>query len=69
VAVEAAQTVDLKVEMKVGPTTAVIEGSAQAQVLETTSNTLSTTISPEAIQDLPLDGRDAEWVEQRLGGW
>jgi hypothetical protein len=33
--------------------------SAQTQALETTSNTLWTTVSPDAIQDLPLNGRDA----------
>jgi hypothetical protein len=68
VVVEAAHTIDLKVEMKVGATTQVVEVSAQAQVLETTSNTLSTTISPEAIQDLPLEGRDALQFAQLVAG-
>jgi hypothetical protein len=68
VVVEAAHTIDLKVEMKVGPRTEVVEVSAQAQVLETTSNTLSTTISPEAIQDLPLAGRDALQFAQLVAG-
>jgi len=59
VIVQAAHTVDLKVEMKVGAASEIMEVSAQGQVLETTTNTISTTISPEAIQDLPLAGRDA----------
>jgi len=57
--VQAAHTVDLKVEMKVGPASEIVQVSAEGQVLETTTNTLSTTISPEAIQDLPAVGRDA----------
>jgi hypothetical protein len=59
VVVEAAHTVDLKVSLKVGTAAETVEVSAASEVLETTSNTLSTTISPEAIQDLPLAGRDA----------
>jgi hypothetical protein len=59
VVVQAARTLDVKVEMKIGQANETVEVSTQSQVLETTSNTLSTTISPEEIQDLPLAGRDA----------
>ena len=68
VVVQAAHTVDLKVEMKVGAATEVVDVSAQSQVLETTSNTLSTTISPDAIQDLPLAGRDALQFAELVAG-
>jgi hypothetical protein len=59
VIVQAARVTSLKVAMKVGAATETVEVSGQGQVLETTTNTLATTISPEAIQDLPLAGRDA----------
>ena len=36
-----------------------MEVSAANEVLETTSNTLATTVSGDSIQDLPLGGRDA----------
>ncbi|HXW91756.1 MAG TPA: carboxypeptidase-like regulatory domain-containing protein [Terriglobales bacterium] len=68
VVVQAGHTVDLKIEMKVGTATEVVEVSAQSQVLETTTNTLSTTISPEAIQDLPLAGRDALQFAELVAG-
>jgi hypothetical protein len=68
VVVQAARTLDLKVEMKVGAATEVVEVSAQGQVLETTTNTLSTTINPEAIQDLPLLGRDALQFAELVAG-
>ncbi|MGC1107838.1 MAG: carboxypeptidase-like regulatory domain-containing protein [Candidatus Acidiferrales bacterium] len=59
VVIQAAHTANLKVSMKVGAASETVEVSGSSQVLETTTNTLSTTISPEAIQDLPLGGRDA----------
>jgi hypothetical protein len=68
VVVQAAHTIDLKVEMKVGAATEVIEVSAQGQALETTTNTVSTTLDPEAIQDLPLLGRDALQFAQLVVG-
>jgi len=68
VVVQAAHTVDLKVEMKVGAATEVVEVSAQGQALETTTNTLSTTLDPEAIQDLPLLGRDALQFAELVAG-
>jgi hypothetical protein len=68
VVVQAAHTTDLKIVMKVGQVSETVEVSAQAQVLETTTNTISTTISPEAIQDLPLNGRDALQFAELVAG-
>jgi len=59
VIVSAARTTNLKIAMKVGAATQTIEVSASGQVLETTTNSLNMTISPEAVQNLPLNGRDA----------
>jgi len=50
---------NLNVAMKVGGTNQEVQVSANSQLLETTTNTLSTTIAPDAVQDLPLNGRDA----------
>jgi hypothetical protein len=59
VIINTGRTTNLKVPMKVGEASTTVEVSSQGQVLETTTNTLATTISPEAIQNLPLAGRDA----------
>lgn len=68
VIVSAARTTNLKIDMKVGAATETVEVSGESQVLETT-NALNTTISPEAIQNLPLNGRDAlQFAELAPGG-
>lgn len=59
VLIQASRITNLKVAMKVGAATETVEVSGSSQALETTTNTLATTISPEAVQDLPLAGRDA----------
>jgi hypothetical protein len=64
----AGRTTDLKVSVKVGTTTETVEVSAAAEVLETTSNTLATTVSGDSIQDLPLNGRDALPFAQLMPG-
>ncbi len=58
VMIQAARTTDLQIKLQIGTASQQVEVSAQAQVLETTSNTLSTTITPQTVQNLPLDGRD-----------
>src|SRR5579862_973543 len=58
VVIGAAHTTDMRVELKVGGANEVVEVSTQGEVLETTTNTLSSTISPEDLQNLPLGGRD-----------
>jgi hypothetical protein len=49
VVVAATRTGDLKVERKVGESTETIRVPTQPEVLETSTNTLSSTISPEGI--------------------
>jgi hypothetical protein len=68
VTVETGRTVNLNVQMKVGSSTQTVEVSSQAQVLETTSNTLATTINPDSVQNLPLNGRDALPFAQLMAG-
>ncbi len=57
VVVQVAQTTNLPIKMTVGTQTQTVTVTA-APVLETTQNTLSTTISPALMEDLPLNGRD-----------
>ncbi len=57
VIVQVAQTTDLNIKMAVGTVSQTVTVSA-APVLQTTQNTLATTISPALMEDLPLNGRD-----------
>jgi hypothetical protein len=68
VVVSVARTTDLKVELKVGEATETVRVSTESQVLETTTNTLSSTISPDAIENLPLGGRDVLPFAQLVPG-
>lgn len=58
VVVQVAQTTNLPIKMTIGVQSQTVTVSAEAQVLQTTQNTLSTTISPALIENLPLNGRD-----------
>ncbi len=68
VVIYAGRTSNLQVQLKVGTATQTVEVSAQGEVLETTSNTLATTVSGDSIQNLPLAGRDALPFAQLLPG-
>ena len=68
VVIGAAHTTDTRVELKVGGANEVVEVSTQGEVLETTTNTLSSTISPEDLQNLPLGGRDVLPFAQLVPG-
>ena len=56
------------IQMKIGAATDTISVVSSGEVLETTSNTLDTTIKPDAVQDLPLNGRDALPFAQLVSG-
>jgi len=58
VVVQVAQTTNLEIKMTIGQVNETVTVSASVQTLETTQNTLSTTIDPELMEDLPLNGRD-----------
>lgn len=68
VAIFTGRTLNLKVKMAVGTSTQTVEVSSQPETLETTTNTLATTINPDAVQDLPLNGRDALPFAQLVSG-
>jgi hypothetical protein len=58
VVVQVAQTTNLPIKMTIGVQSQTVTVSAATQVLQTTQNTLSTTISPTLMENLPLNGRD-----------
>jgi hypothetical protein len=68
VIIEAGRQKDLPIKMQVGQATQQVDVSAQGAVLETTSNTLATTIDPQQIQDLPLAGRDILPMAELVSG-
>jgi hypothetical protein len=68
VTVYTGRTTDLNVSVKVGSTAQTVEVSAASEVLETTTNTLATTVNADDIQDLPLNGRDVLPFAQLVPG-
>ncbi len=68
IVIDAARTTDLRVQLKVGESSETVRVSAESEVLETTTNTLSSTISPEGLQNLPLGGRDVLPFAQLVPG-
>lgn len=68
VVVYTGRTTDLSVTLKVGGSTQTVEVSAASEVLETSTNTLATTVSTDSIQDLPLGGRDVLPFAQLVSG-
>jgi len=68
VVVYTGRTTDLSVGVKVGTSAQTVEVSAASEVLETSTNTLATTVSTDSIQDLPLGGRDVLPFAQLVSG-
>lgn len=58
VVVQVAQTTDLPIRMTIGVQSQTVTVSGATPVLQTTQTTLATTISPELLENLPLNGRD-----------
>ena len=58
VVVDTGRVTNQPVQMVIGSVTNVVEISGGAQVLETSSSQVATTIKNDFIQDLPLSGRD-----------
>ena len=58
VVVYTARNTDLDVNVTLGSTSQSVEVQAEGTVLETTTNTLATTVVGDSIQELPLNGRD-----------
>ena len=59
VVVEASRTTDLRIKLAVGSMGETVTVSGSTPVLETTQNTISTTIDRKQVTELPLGSRDA----------
>jgi carboxypeptidase family protein len=62
------RTTDLNLTLRLGSASEKVDVSAAGEVLETTTNTLATTVAADAIQDLPLSGRDVLPFAQLVPG-
>jgi len=70
VEVQAAQTTDISAALKVGAINERVEVSGgAAPLVETTSNTIGTTIDMKQIEDLPIQGRDLGQLSQLIPGY
>jgi hypothetical protein len=58
IVVETGRSLDLPVKLNVGQTTETVEVKDVAQVLQTSTNQIATTVRNDHIQDLPFSGRD-----------
>jgi Carboxypeptidase regulatory-like domain len=68
VVIATGRTYNQNIQMKIGAASDTVSVVSSGEVLETTSNTLDTTIKPDAVQDLPLNGRDALPFAQLVSG-
>lgn len=59
IVINAARTTNQTAVLKVGTVTQTVEVQGEAQVLHTTSTTVSSTVDQKYLQDLPLPGRNA----------
>ncbi len=70
VIVQEARVTDVRAQLKVGAVTSevVVSGSA-VPIVETTTNTIGTTIDLKQVNDLPLNGRDVSQLAQVVPGY
>ena len=68
VAVESSRTTDLRVKLNVGQTSETVTVSGASPILETTQNTISTTIPRKEVVELPLTSRDAFGLARLVPG-
>jgi hypothetical protein len=68
VVIDTGRTANLNPSLVAGGANDQVSVNASAEVLETTTNTLAATIRPDAVQDLPLSGRDASPLTQLAPG-
>jgi len=59
IVINAARTTNQTVILKIGAVTQTVEVQGEAQVLHTTTTTISSTVDQKYLQDLPLPGRSA----------
>src|SRR5262249_49669856 len=70
VTVQAAQTTDLKMTLKVGSATQTVEVAGEAAPLVTaTVNTIGTTVTTSQVEGLPLQGRNVTQLTTLMAGY
>jgi hypothetical protein len=70
VVVQAAQTTDIKATLKVGAINETVEVSGgAAPLVETTANSIGTTVDLKQIEDLPIQGRDLTQLANIVPGY
>jgi hypothetical protein len=70
VIVQAAQTTDLAVTLRVGAVNDTVEvNGGTAPLIETTTNSIGTTVDMKQIEDLPIQGRDIAQLSQLIPGY
>ncbi|HEY3383530.1 MAG TPA: carboxypeptidase-like regulatory domain-containing protein [Vicinamibacterales bacterium] len=69
VLVQSARTTDVKISLKVGALQDVIQVSAVAPMVESTTNAINTTVDIKQIEDLPLGGRNIAQFAQLAAGY
>jgi Carboxypeptidase regulatory-like domain len=62
------RTTNLDLTLRVGSESQTVNVSGVSEVLETTTNTLTTTVAADSIQNLPLNGRDVLPFAQLVPG-
>lgn len=68
VSIDTGRSININPTLKVGSANEEVSVTSNSQVLETTTNTLAATIRPDAVQELPLSGRDASPLTQLAPG-
>src|SRR5215471_4760043 len=70
VVVQAAQTTDIPITLQVGSVSETVQvNTNEAPLVETTSNSMSTTIDLKQIENLPLQGRDVSVLSTLAPGY
>jgi hypothetical protein len=68
VIIDTGRSADINLKLVAGGANDTVSVTSDMQVLETTTNTLAATIRPDAVQDLPLSGRDTSPLTQLAPG-
>lgn len=68
VIIDTGRSGNINPKLVAGGANEVVSVTSDVQVLETTTNTLAATVRPDAVQDLPLAGRDASPLTQLAPG-
>ena len=69
VTVQAALTTDLKATLKVGSSSQTVQVSGETVLVNTTTNTIGTTVTTREVENLPLQGRNVTQLTTLMAGY